>query len=571
MNAAGAADGPGIMPPPASAEYDWTPINVDQFLASATGQSQEDAVRYELADTTGSTLMPLLYDAGQQLLLFNSSYGRPHNSNGGQHSNYNNINYNLNGSHADLFPMYDDMGEPNWTRTCDEEYNPHQEDNRIEFWVCGVILNIVCVLGLLGNVISMIILSRPQMRSSINYLLTGLARCDTMLIISSMLLFGIPSIYPYTGYLFGYYNYVYPFISPAMFPIGMIAQTASIYMTFTVTLERYVAVCHPLRARALCTYGRAKIYFIVCVCFALAYNMPRFWEVLTITYTLPNTTQVLHCVRPSPLRRDPTYINIYIHWCYLIVNYIIPFLTLAILNCLIYRQVKHANRERQRLSRSEKREIGLATMLLCVVVVFFMLNFMPLVLNISEAFYDTIDPRLTKLSNLLITINSSVNFLIYIIFGEKFKRIFLLIFFKRRLSRDQPDLIHYESSISNNGDGTMNHRSSGRFSRHGTQRSTTTTYLVTTGGINGAGAGIGGSGNSNSMNSVRLTQVSGSPGLVKIKRNRAPSPGPVVYYPAPRELQRSVSTTNSTTNNNTALGLDWTVDGKKLGHVSSGF
>ncbi|XP_034481353.1 FMRFamide receptor [Drosophila innubila] len=541
---------PGIMPPPAQADYDWTPIiSEDQFLASVTGQSQEDAVRYELADPLGSTLAPMLYNVGQQV-LFNTSF-IPHS--------YMNSHHEVNNNQTDLYPEYD-MENRSWTNTCEEVYNPQLENNLIEFWVCGVILNIVGVLGILGNVISMIILSRPQMRSSINYLLTGLARCDTMLIISSMLLFGIPSIYPYTGTFFGYYNYVYPFISPAMFPIGMIAQTASIYMTFTVTLERYVAVCHPLRARALCTYGRAKIYFIVCVCFALAYNMPRFWEVVTVTYQPTNTTVVLHCVRPSPMRINPTYVNIYIHWCYLIVNYIIPFLTLAILNCLIYRQVKRANRERQRLSRSEKREIGLATMLLCVVVVFFMLNFLPLVLNISEAFYSVIDPKVTKVSNLLITINSSVNFLIYIIFGEKFKRIFLLIFFKRRLSRDQPDLIHYESSISNNGDGTMNHRSSGRFSRHGTQRSTTATYLVTTAG-----------GGNSSLNSVRLTQVSGSPGLIKIKRNRAPSPGPVVYYPGPRELQRSVSTTNSTTNNNTALGLDWTVDGKKLGHVSSGF
>ncbi|XP_017139279.1 FMRFamide receptor [Drosophila miranda] len=558
---------PGVMPPPPT-DYDWGPIGEDEFLASATAtataRSHEDAVRYEMADILGSTVPTTLYEqvVQQWLPALNGSY----TTHGPNHTD---LQTDL------LYPHYDDADfdlEPNWTRTCEEVYNPLLENNRIEFWVCGVLINIVGLLGILGNVISMIILSRPQMRSSINYLLTGLARCDTVLILTSILLFGIPSIYPYTGHFFGYYNNVYPFISPVVFPIAMIAQTSSIYMTFTVTLERYVAVCHPLRARALCTYGRAKIYFIVCVCFALAYNMPRFWEVLTVTYPLPESDVVLHCVRPSRLRRNQAYINIYIHWCYLIINYIIPFLTLAILNCLIYRQVKRANRERQRLSRSEKREIGLATMLLCVVVVFFMLNFLPLVLNISEAFYNLIDHKLTKLSNLLITINSSVNFLIYIIFGEKFKRIFLLIFFKRRLSRDQPDLIHYESSISNNGDGTINHRSSGRFSRHGTQRSTTTTYLVAT-GAGGGGGGVGGGGGSTSqLNNVRLTQVSGSPGLVKIKRNRAPSPGPVVYFPA-REMQRSVSTnTNSATNNNTAIGYDWTLqDSKKLGHVSSGF
>ena len=37
-------------------------------------------------------------------------------------------------------------------------------------------------------------------------------------------------------------------------------------------------------------------------------------------------------------------------------------------------------------------------------------------------------PTLTQTSNLLVTLNSSVNFIIYIIYGEKFQRIFLQMF-----------------------------------------------------------------------------------------------------------------------------------------------
>jgi hypothetical protein len=84
----------------------------------------------------------------------------------------------------------------------------NDEDKRkilYEFITNGVLLNVIGILGIFGNIISMIILSRPQMKSSINYLLIGLARCDTVLIITSVLLFGIPAIYKYTGYLFLYY------------------------------------------------------------------------------------------------------------------------------------------------------------------------------------------------------------------------------------------------------------------------------------------------------------------------------------------------------------------------------
>lgn len=87
-----------------------------------------------------------------------------------------------------------------------EESNDEGEREILyEFVTNGVLLNAIGILGIFGNIISMIILSRPQMRSSINYLLIGLATCDTVLIITSVLLFGIPAIYQYTGYLSVYF------------------------------------------------------------------------------------------------------------------------------------------------------------------------------------------------------------------------------------------------------------------------------------------------------------------------------------------------------------------------------
>jgi hypothetical protein len=36
----------------------------------------------------------------------------------------------------------------------------------------------------------------------------------------------------------------------------MMAQTGSVYLTVCVTVERFVAVCRPLQAKSICTYGR---------------------------------------------------------------------------------------------------------------------------------------------------------------------------------------------------------------------------------------------------------------------------------------------------------------------------
>lgn len=409
---------------------------------------------------------------------------------------------------------------------------------QFEFWSNGILLNFVGIFGVLGNILSMIILSRPQMRSSINYLLIGLARCDTILIITSMLLFGIPAIYPYTGFLRFYYFRLYPDISKVVYPLAMIAQTASVYLTLTVTLERYVAVCHPLRARALCTYGRARLYVIVIIIFSICYNVPRFLEVDQTMYK-DDEFGVVFCIVATDMRANLLYINIYIHWLYLVFIYFIPFSGLMFFNAKIYQQVRKANRERQRLSRTEKREIGLATMLFCVVIVFLSCNIIALLINVIEAFSQQIYDRLVKSSNLLVTINSSVNFIIYVTFGEKFKRIFLLLFCKKRVGRDSPDMLHDDSSFSN---GDASNRNSGRFQRTGTTRTS--------------------SRNGTSIKVSRTTRI-----------QRAPSPGPIVYFPARETLNKTLPRPSniSITRSTSLINTDWREDLNGNALISSGF
>lgn len=57
-----------------------------------------------------------------------------------------------------------------------------ESDKLFRFVVHGVLLNLVGCGGLLGNALCVAVLSRPQMRSSINCLLAGLAAADAALL-----------------------------------------------------------------------------------------------------------------------------------------------------------------------------------------------------------------------------------------------------------------------------------------------------------------------------------------------------------------------------------------------------
>ena len=66
------------------------------------------------------------------------------------------------------------------------------EDNQgkvvFEFVLHGVFLNLIGVIGLVGNGICVAILSRPQMKSSTNAILCALASFDLVVIVTSMLM-----------------------------------------------------------------------------------------------------------------------------------------------------------------------------------------------------------------------------------------------------------------------------------------------------------------------------------------------------------------------------------------------
>merc|ERR1712015_39581 len=66
-----------------------------------------------------------------------------------------------------------------------------------DFVVPGILLNIIGLLGLIGNTLSIIVLSRPQMRQSINCILIGLASFDSILIVTSILMLGLPAVYDF--------------------------------------------------------------------------------------------------------------------------------------------------------------------------------------------------------------------------------------------------------------------------------------------------------------------------------------------------------------------------------------
>lgn len=148
-----------------------------------------------------------------------------------------------------------------------EEWQYH-----LNFYMNCILTSVVTGLGLVGNVLAVMVLTRRTMNTSTNCFLTALAIWDSVVLIISLLLMSLGEISQV------FQKQALPYVIVYLYPVGLVAQTATVWLTVSFTVERYIAVCHPLQAACMCTIPRARIVIVSISVVSVIYNMPRWFE-----------------------------------------------------------------------------------------------------------------------------------------------------------------------------------------------------------------------------------------------------------------------------------------------------
>jgi len=229
-----------------------------------------------------------------------------------------------------------------------------------EFVLERVLLIIIGCLGIIGNLCIIGIFTRLRNRQTFHRLMILLATFDTLYILFSFFIFSLPSIFKsYDDSAF--YNYLLPVI----LPLNHIALTGSVYSKLSITIERYLIVCHPFYVWS--HNWKARLYIIPIIIFSIVYNIPKFFEIETMSTTsvgnsslneinvtmdaYTNVTErsrnhssedvLKYGIKATELRLDLDYVSIYLIWTNFIVMCVIPFSILIGLNSLTLKGLKN--------------------------------------------------------------------------------------------------------------------------------------------------------------------------------------------------------------------------------------
>lgn len=232
--------------------------------------------------------------------------------------------------------------------------------DQTRFWIQRVAVPLLMVIGLFGNSITMIIMTRRRMRSTTNMYLAALAFVDMLYLILTFLL-GL-SHYPNMA---SYRHYLYWKLKPFLMMLTDACSNTSVWLTVTFTIERYIAVKFPIKGKLWCTEARAKMLIISVFVLGILFSapVPFEWQVIEKNNLdfIKNTSQagqevslndekITLTLENTDFGRNETYKTIY-YWSTAVIFYFIPLFSLMLFNGFLILSVHQSRKERTRMTR----------------------------------------------------------------------------------------------------------------------------------------------------------------------------------------------------------------------------
>lgn len=326
--------------------------------------------------------------------------------------------------------------------------------NTTVYVVNNVAVPIICVFGILGNALNLLVLTRKQLLCTMDRLeksahlgLVALAISDVIfcfLYFLSTLTFDTKTVYtPEDEIASMYYNIYHE-------PLTNIFLLSSTWLTVVMALGRYIAICHPFRARGF--ISRAGTRAAICCVFlgSVLANLPKFWhyyasalpcsQIEAMAQVPPPATECecnMYTKARGDLYNNPTFKYAY-GFCCSVISIFIPLILLTVCNLCLIRALRQSTKMQRRYRVNNPRDSShrITPTLIAIVILFTILVtpsevltfFHQYVIRKQDKSHYLAFTTASAVFNAFLVTNFSVNFVLYCAINVQFRNVVRKIF-----------------------------------------------------------------------------------------------------------------------------------------------
>ena len=285
----------------------------------------------------------------------------------------------------------------------------------------------ICMVGIIGNVINFLVLSRKsltehmgRMEKSSHIGLLGLAVSDFFYCLCS-----IPQVYQPSRFGTPRIDFWHVYSAYGTACINCFLLSSS-WLTVSMAVCRYLAICHPLKARQHLGMTASRCIIAGVFLLSILFNLPRFWMSETAWYDCVGGGQSYFNM-PGYMQTNKAA-NMTYTWLYFLFGILFPLLVLTYCNTYLVKAIHGSNKlRRQHSSSSHQEATRIVTLTLCIIVVMYIVLVGPAELVTFWRPYVHNNPRrygfAVKVCNALQMLNFAVNFILYCVINVHFRKV----------------------------------------------------------------------------------------------------------------------------------------------------
>ncbi|XP_054164377.1 G-protein coupled receptor dmsr-1-like [Oppia nitens] len=350
----------------------------------------------------------------------------------------------------------------------------------------------VCVFGIIANVLNIIVLTRKNMLSATNCILTAMAVSDVC-VIASYIPFAIHNFIRTETEVEVFYAYGWALFTLFHAHFTVVCHTISIWLTVILAFWRYLAIRSPTSSKTWCSMSRAKYAILCAYLFVPISCLPLFLSFTISDFALedkPNQTFFKVDFSSIAVQNNELLQKLNF-WVFSVLLKLIPCVLLTILSLALIRVLVEANKRKQRLLSSNialKNNSNLNTnslvttsntspknscektvgrnasqqtsdrttkMLVAILIMFLVCEFPSGILALlsgifGKVFFNNVYNKFGDLMDMLALINSAVNFVLYCLMSQQFRKTFTKLFCMKNEIEINRHSYHLAQSVNTN-------------------------------------------------------------------------------------------------------------------------
>ncbi|XP_023338303.1 FMRFamide receptor [Eurytemora carolleeae] len=331
-----------------------------------------------------------------------------------------------------------------------------EEETRVseilQYYLDGYGMSIFGCVSLISNFISALVHLKYKGRSTFDNLVIMLSVSDLLFVLVAVTEMSLITVFQWP--IHPRHPLMFLLTPKFFYPMKNILSNLSMFLTLSIAIERYMAVCKPLTHRDLkgTFLGSAWIHLIVSTILALGINVTKWFEttVKERSYFLggkygdrsdPALWKTKLVYRMTDMRASPYYVSFGMVIPRWVFQMLAPLILLTIFSILTGIKL------REFLARSENRKEVRPTLITGLLILeFILLNIPRYILIISEALLNTKTPPdwffcLMSVNNLLQILNTNMNFFFYAVMNKNFRNGLKSLFFRRCQTDSQGPIV----------------------------------------------------------------------------------------------------------------------------------